>query len=151
MSGVLRTRVGLRRKFHGASRVWQGAFTLIEVMIASGILFVCLFAILGLLANLLRNARALQKVPVDAGLLAAELSLTNKLSEGTDSGDFRHLGDAYRDYQWTSDIFLAETNGLFAADLTVTRRGRGANSDSKMTILLFRPESAITPGGGPRR
>lgn len=127
------------------------AFTLIEVMIASGILFVCLFAILGLLANLLRNARALQKVPVDAGMLAAELSLTNKLGEGSGSGDFRHLGDAYRDFQWTSDIFLAETNGLFAADLVVFRKGHGEPIESKMTILLYRPESAVTPGGGSRR
>ena len=89
-------------------------------MIASGILFVCLFAILGLLANTLRNARGLQRSPVDAGMLAVELSLTNKLSEGADSGDF---GEVYRDYHWKRDIFQAETNGLFAVDFVVYRKG----------------------------
>jgi Tfp pilus assembly protein PilV len=124
------------------------AFTLIEVMIASGILFVCLFAILGLLANTLRNARALQRKPVDAGMLAAELSLTNKLYEGSDSGDF---GDDYPGYHWRSEIFSAETNGLFAVDFTVYRRGQHT-PESHMTILLFRPESNVGPGGAaPRR
>lgn len=119
------------------------AFTLLEVMIAAGILFVCLFAMLGLLANTLRNARALQRAPVDAGMLAAELSLTNKLSEGSDSGDF---GDMYRDYHWKREIFEAETNGLFAVDFVVYRRGHERTPESHMTVLFFRPESTVTPG-----
>ena len=41
------------------SRPSLRAFTLIEVMIAGGILFACLFAILAVLANCLSNARAL--------------------------------------------------------------------------------------------
>ena len=67
------------------------AFTLLEVMIASGILFMCLFVILQLLSTSLKNARILQRSTVDAGMLAAQLSLTNKLSEGTESGDFGKL------------------------------------------------------------
>jgi hypothetical protein len=132
------------------SRLIKGttAFTLIEVMIASGILFVCLFAILGLLANTLRNARGLQRSPVDAGMLAAELSLTNKLSEGSDSGDF---GDAYRDYHWKREIFEAETNGLFVVDFVVYRRGHERTPESHMAILFFRPESTLKAGGGARR
>jgi hypothetical protein len=127
------------------------AFTLIEVMIASGILFVCLFAILGVLGNTLRSARSLQRSPVDAGMLAAQLSLTNKVAEGRDSGDFDNYGDSFRDFSWESDVFIAETNGLFAADLLVFRRGQ-REPESRMTILLFKPESAVTPGGGaPRR
>lgn len=134
----------LRRAAHRSLR--STAFTLLEVMIASGILFVCLFAILGLLANVLRNARALQRAPVDAGMLAAQLSLTNKLGEGSDSGDFDEFGDAYRDYRWTSETYEAETNGLFAVDFVVYRRGHERTPESKMTILLFRPESATRPG-----
>jgi len=38
------------------------AFTLLEVMIATGILFVAIFAILGLVFANLRNARLLQQV-----------------------------------------------------------------------------------------
>ena len=130
-----------------SSRI-AAAFTLIEVMIASGILFVCLFAILGLLANTLRNARALQRAPVDAGMLAAELSLTNKLSEGSDSGDF---GDLYRDYRWKREIFVAETNGFFAVDFVVFRRGQERTPESQMTVLFYRPDSTLTPGTGMRR
>lgn len=122
------------------------AFTLLEVMIASGILFICLFAILGLLANTLRNARALQRAPVDAGILAAQLSLTNKLAEGSDSGDFKDFGDAYRNFHWHQEVVEAETNFLFAVDLVVYRRGQEHSPESHMTILLFRPESQARPG-----
>lgn len=141
-----------RESANGRNRIRRGAttrskaFTLLEVMIASGILFISLFAILGLLATTLRNARGLQRAPVDAGMLAAELSLTNKLSEGSDAGDFKSYGDAYADYRWTREIFQAETNGLFAVDFVVYRRGKGQSPESHMTILLFRPESPLTPG-----
>ncbi|MBC8096217.1 MAG: hypothetical protein H7Y43_10420 [Akkermansiaceae bacterium] len=111
------------------------------MVIAAGILFICLFAILGLLSTALRNARSLQRAPVDAGILAAELSLTNKLVEGSDSGDFKEFGEAYRDFSWDREIIEAETNGLYAVDFVVTRRGN-RSPESHMTILLFRPESA---------
>jgi hypothetical protein len=113
------------------------AFTLLEVMIASGILFLCLFAILQLLSTSLRGARILQRTTVDAGMLAAELSLTNKLSEGTESGDFGRL---YPDYHWTRDIREASTNGLFEVDFTVYRRGV-QTPESHLNFLLFKPES----------
>ena len=49
------------------------AFTLIEVMIACGIFFMATFAILALVASSLRNARALQRGDVDAGMAAAQI------------------------------------------------------------------------------
>jgi type II secretory pathway pseudopilin PulG len=113
------------------------AFTLLEVMIASGILFLCLFAILQLLSTSLRGARILQRNTVDAGMLAAELSLTNKLTEGSDSGDF---GKIYPDYRWAREIAEASTNGLFQVDFTVYRRGV-PTPESHLSILLFKPES----------
>ena len=114
------------------------AFTLLEVMIASGILFICLFAILQLLSTSLRNARVLQRTTVDAGMLAAQLSLTNKLTEGTESGDF---GKLYPDYRWTRDIQEADTNGLFQVDFVVYRRTGDHGVESHLSILLFKPES----------
>lgn len=119
-------------------RARTAAFTLIEVMIAGGILFVCLFAILALVANCLRNARALQRLPVDAGMLAAELSLTNRLEEGSDSGDF---GNLYRDYEWRRQIYEVDTNGLFEVDFTVSHRTGSQPVESHMSILLYRPDS----------
>jgi hypothetical protein len=116
------------------------AFSLLEVMIASGILFLCLFAILELLSTSLRGARLLQRTTVDAGMLAAELSLTNKLSEGTESGDF---GKLYPDYHWTREIQEASTNGLFLVDFTVYRRGI-QTPESHLSFLLYKPDSVRT-------
>ena len=112
-------------------------------MIAGGILFMCLFAILELVANSLRNARALQRLPVDTGMLAAELSLTNRLEEGSDSGDF---GDLYRDYQWRRRIYEVDTNGLFEVDFTVIHHTDSQPVESHMSILLYRPDSPRRPG-----
>jgi len=67
------------------------------VMIACGIFFIAIFAILGLVSNCLRNARALRHIEVDAGMVAAQLYKTNRLTEGVLSGDF---GDTYRGYTW---------------------------------------------------
>jgi hypothetical protein len=114
------------------------AFTLLEVMIASGILFMCLFAILQLLSTSLKNARILQRSTVDAGMLAAQLSLTNKLSEGRESGDF---GKLYPDYRWTREIQEASSNGLFQVDFVVYRRTGDHGVESHLSILLFKPES----------
>ena len=135
-NGAPREKTGLVRHPVPVTRRTR-AFTLLEVMIASGILFLCLFAILELLSTSLRGARILQRTTVDAGMLAAELSLTNKLSEGTESGDF---GKLYPDFRWTREIQEASTNGLFEVDFTVYRRGV-QTPESHLSLLLFRPES----------
>src|SRR5438045_6918579 len=46
----------------------QVAFTLLEVMIACGIFFIAVFAILALVSNTLRNAQRLRRIEVDAGM-----------------------------------------------------------------------------------
>jgi len=119
------------------SRHSPGAFTLLEVMIATAILFMATFAILGLVASTLHNARALQGIEVDAGMLAAQLTLTNKLYEGTDSGDF---GDLYPDYTWDQEN-TPITNGLWRVDFVVHHRVGRQPVDTSMSILLFSPDS----------
>jgi hypothetical protein len=114
------------------------AFTLLEVMIAMGLFFMAVFSILALVSNGLRNARALQQTTVDTGMLAAELSLTNKLTEGTDSGDF---GDLYPDYKWTQEITEVGTNGLFEVKFMIIHRTGNRFVETPMNILLFRPDS----------
>jgi hypothetical protein len=129
------------------NRLSCAAFTLMEVMIAGGILFMCLFAILALVANTLSNARALQRLPVDAGVLAADVFLSQKLGEGSDSGDFENV---FPDYRWISqtNLYLSDTNGLFQVDVAVLRRSGDRSVVSRMSILLYRPDSprGITPG-----
>ena len=120
------------------------AFTLLEVAIASAVLAVGLFAILTLCITNLRTARALGRVHVDASSVAALLSITNRLEEGVDSGDF---GDVNPGYTWTRRITEfdfgngAVSNGLFLVEIEVSG-GTGPNPDrSSMQFLLYRPDS----------
>jgi hypothetical protein len=121
------------------------AFTLLEVMIAMGIFFMCIFAILEVVATNLRAARILQQQPVDVSLLIADLYQTNKLTDGTDSGDF---GDLFPGYTWKSETSDFETNGLKKVEFLVTHRGGGPRDETRMTVLLWRPDSPQSGVGG---
>lgn len=114
------------------------AFSLLEVMIAVAIFFMAVFSILELTSRNLRAARGLGRVHVDASSLAADLILTNKLEEGTSSGNF---GDLYPGYTWDREIYLVSTNGLFQVDFTVFWAIEKRPMESKMSILLYRPDS----------
>ena len=141
VSNVERRERGVSRSLALDSRSGLRAFTLMEVMIAGGILFMCLFAILALVANSLSNARALQRMPVDpAGSLASGASLNQKLEEGSDSGDF---GDLYPDYRWSAETNEVGTNGLFEVKLEVFRTHGDRTPVSQMSILLYRPDSQV--------
>jgi Tfp pilus assembly protein PilV len=116
-----------------------------EVMIAAGIFFMAIFAILALVSTSLRSARNLRHIDVDAGMVAAQLYKTNKLSEGIDSGDF---GDLYPDYSWQTDSELVETNGLWQVDIVVRRRGL-QNPVDVMSVWVYSPDSKSSSFGRP--
>jgi hypothetical protein len=120
------------------------AFSLLEVMIACGILFASVFTILGLVSNSLRNARGLRRIDVDAGMVAAQLFKTNRIYEGKDSGDF---GDIYQGYSWSTEAFEVETNGLWQVDIRVMRHGKPDPVDST-SVFIFSPESSTGPARG---
>ena len=122
-----------------------GAFTLMEVMIAAGIFFMAIFTILALVSNSLRNARNLRHIDVDAGMVAAQLYKTNKLTEGIDSGDF---GDLYPDYSWQTDSEQIESNGLWQVDIVVRRRGL-QNPVDVMSVWMYSPDSKSSTFGKP--
>lgn len=123
-----------------SGRRGRRGFTLLEVAVASAVLALALFAILRLCAVSLRMARALDRVHVDASSLAAELSLTNRLEEGTDSGNF---GDLHPGYSWARTITEFNTNGLYQVDFVVFG---GRQEESRMSILLYRPDSIRRAG-----
>jgi Tfp pilus assembly protein PilV len=129
------------------------AFTLLEVMIAVAILFMCMFAILGLVNQSLRSARVLQRPQgADFTSVAAQLLLTNRIEEGSVSGDF---GDAYPGFDWSADVYQVASNGLFQVDFLVRERVQGWDKqnryvEAKSGILMFRPESAVNTGIGRR-
>ena len=121
------------------------AFTLLEVMIAVGIFFAAIFTILELTSRNLKMAQALRVVVVDPANLASELTMTNKLTEGSTEGDF---GDLYPGVKWVQNVALASTNGLYQVDFSVFQPVNGKLSESKLSILLYRPESTAGAGGG---
>ena len=125
----------------------SAAFSLAEVMVAVGIFFMAIFAILSLVSGSLKNARHLRRLQVDAGMVAAQLLIrTNRFSEGSESGDF---GKVYPDYRWEYECNQVETNGLMQFDIVVYKHGVHEPVD-KMSILLFSPESANNGFGRPR-
>jgi len=120
----------------------QSAFTLLEVMFALVAFCTATFVILALVANSLAGARRLQRPMVDAGVLAADLSQTNQLVEGVRSGSLDELlGNSYQGYTWTRDIEEVQTNKLFQVDFIVQSDSGEKPVVSKMSILLFRPNS----------
>jgi type II secretory pathway pseudopilin PulG len=116
------------------------AFSLLEVMIAIGIFFMCIFVILSLVSSSLQNARRLERPMVDAAMLASELSLTNQIVEARQSGDF---GKLYPGYTWTADINEVMTNKLFQVYYVIRRSG-SPEVFQKMSVLFFRP---LSPAG----
>jgi len=118
------------------------AFSLLEVMIAVGIFFMAVFAILGLVSSSLENARRLRRPMVDASAVAGELSLTNQLVEGMQSGDLSDLlGKEYQGYKWTYAISEVQSNKLFQVDFIVQSPDAGNPVISKMSTLFYRPQS----------
>jgi hypothetical protein len=117
------------------------AFSLLEVMIAAGIFFMAVFAILGLVSQTLSNARRLQRPQVDASPVLAVYSATNMLVEGTYSGNLGDLlGSAYRDYRWTASVDEAASNKLFSVRCIV-QSYHGNEVISDLSTLLYRPQS----------
>ena len=126
----------------------SSAFTILEVLVAVGIFFLCAFAILELTAGSLRAARNLSQNSPDLGMLLTDLMLTNRVEEGSESGDF---GDAYPSARWHREIFLASSNGLFQVDFSITEGNRRNSTTTRSSLLLWRPDSVVGVGGGIRR
>ena len=122
----------------------RGAFTLVEVMMAVAIFVMCMFAILSLVSQNLRAARSLTIQTPHAGMLAAQLSLTNMLEEGVESGDF---GDLYPGYEWQRNIVWIGSNGLFRVQFVI---GQNGQEESKLEVEVYKPQST-PPGLGLRR
>lgn len=121
----------------------QSGFTLLEVAVASAVLAIALFAILNLCSISIRTARSLGRVHVDASSLAAMLSMTNRLEEGADSGDF---GTLHPGYSWRRNITEFNTNGLYLVEFEVVGVSNGREDRSRLNLLLFRPDSVRRAG-----
>ncbi len=114
------------------------AFTLLEVMLAITIFFMAMFAILGVLTSGVRAASLLRNNGPTAGMVISQLSTTNKLVEGSDSGAFKDI-PIYEGYHWVTDCREVATNGLFQIDVVVV--DPNGNKSSMLSALLYRPDS----------
>ena len=120
----------------------RGGFSLIEVTIAMAIFFVCMFALLSLTTLSLKTARGLEFVEPDIGWVASELSLTNVVEEGFETGDF---GEHYSGWDWTREIYMyppleeaggdIDDQGLYQVDITL--KGPGGTSQ-RHSVLMYR-------------
>jgi hypothetical protein len=118
------------------------AFTLIEVMVAMLLFFLAVFTILELVSMCLHNARLLQRPTVNTASVASWLSVTNRMSDGLLSGDFREiLGEQYRNFEWEAET-TELTNGLFVVKFGIIEHTRKGASASAMTTLMYVPGSA---------
>jgi len=119
------------------------AFSLLEVLVACTIFFMVAFAVLELVTRSLAAVRSLQQREPDPGVLAAVLSLTNQLVEGSESGDFEDTYPGlYRDYTWSRDVIEVSSNSLFRVDFAVYSNTRKKGpTESRMSVLMYRPGS----------
>ncbi|MGV3772303.1 MAG: type II secretion system protein [Verrucomicrobiales bacterium] len=133
----------------------QMAFTLLEVMIAVSLFFMCVFAILGVVSRSLNQARNLTPFQVDANSALAELALTNRLEEGTLPIEIiQHFEEIHPGYTVEGTITEVATNGLFQVDLMVGGlTGSRKIVQSTTSAILWRPYSrprGVGPGRGIR-
>ena len=118
------------------------AFSLLEVMVAIAIFFGAAFAILQVVSGALANARLLQRPQVDAAAVASSFSTTNKIIEGTDSGNLSDLlGDTYQGYTWEYTSREVASNKLFQVDFTIYSPAAGHPVFSQISARFFRPQS----------
>jgi type II secretory pathway pseudopilin PulG len=125
------------------------AFTLVEVVVAVGIFFMAMFAILGVLSQCVRSVSSLQKDSPTAGMVAAMAMANTKWEEGSDSGDF---GDFYPDYTWETQTNLDDEiqpgqDGaqppVFKLQIIVKRKGE---LSSALEIVHYSPDSPVKSG-----
>lgn len=132
----------IRRRAGRVEARRRRAFSLLEVMIASAMFFLGVFAILGLVSASLGNARRLQRPQVDASPVLAQFAATNKLVAGTYTGNLSELlGKNYNDYRWTAEVTEVATNKLFSVECVVQPNYGGKEIISDLTTLFFRPDS----------
>ena len=121
------------------------AFTLLEVMIAVGILFMCLFAVLALTSNSLASARKLQQHrTIDtgsvAGMIYVQLVNTNQVAEGPLDVD---LEEMYPGCKCDADLTQIASNGLCQVDFLVQRN---QHLEVQSHFLIYLPN--MKQGGG---
>jgi Tfp pilus assembly protein PilV len=131
------------------------AFTILEVMIALAIFFACVFGILALVSQSLRQARSLRAVSMDARSAISLLSQTNRLEEGPIPLEIKLAFEQENPgYIIEGQIVQVETNGLFQVEFYVGGQTSGESKGAMAvtnTVLFYRPMSQQQTGVRIRR
>lgn len=132
---------------------WRGGFTLLEVMIAIGVLGIAMLALLSLHDSNLQSVLRGQQIST-ASALAQGLMSTAELERvpliGRSAGDFEKLfPGAYRNFKWERDV---EMSGMFPdirkVQVTIYYGPRFRHSLS-IVEFLHDPTPQIMPGQSP--
>lgn len=119
------------------------AFTLLEVIVACGVFFLVGFSILEMVTRSLAAAKKLQNRDPDPGLVAAALSLTNRIEEGTISGTFEDIApNLYPGWRWEAFLEEVHSNSLFKVQIIVHNEGAQRMAGPQtLEYLTYRPGS----------
>ncbi len=118
------------------------AFSLLEVMFATGIFFTAIFIILQLTTQNLRTARALQNLNVDTGTLPSLIVMTNRLEEGPLPTEIKiAFEDSNPGFSCDGMVTVYATNGLFQVDYAIYWQHEGRPKEARNSMLLWRPLS----------
>ena len=77
-------------------------------------------------------------------------SITNRVTEGVESGEFSDLAefqDQYRDYSWEKDTMFYATNGLWQVDYRVINK-RNGQVESSVRTFFYDPNTQSSSMGG---
>lgn len=133
----------------GRGTTWPSAgaaFTLVEVMIATTIFFMALFAILGVLSSGIHAATLLRTSGPTAGMVAGYFAISNTIDEGSLEGDFSDIA-GYQGYRWVSNARMI-TNDFFTMDFVVVDP-HGVQSSFLNDVKFYKPGSGSGSGSGP--
>lgn len=119
-------------------------FTLLEVIVACSLFFMCAFAILQIVTTGLVAARKLQRREPHFEFMISPHVLTNILIEGNYSGSFdEFMPDLYPGFSWEYEIVEASSNGFFRVDYVIYDDAAGAKP---RTLTTFFHKPASPPG-----
>jgi len=139
---VTNAKNSLKRSTPAVPCARKRAFTLLEVMIAVGVLFMCLFAVLALLSNSLASARKLQQHrDIDtssiAGMIYVQLVNTNNVTEGAVDVDIEEM---FPGSTCHADLTQVGTNGLCQVDFEVERNQK---LEAQSHFLIYLPNMKV--------
>lgn len=131
-----------------SARTNRRGFTLIEVLVAAGLLAVGIFATLGALGSLAKSERNRQTTEYMLRLAERryeEQLVVNQNPTSPTNGDFQDWNEP--NYVWSTQVGTTGNANLYSITLTVTPSGRSSPA-AKVTGLQFIPQTTTTSTTG---